>query len=104
MAAATEVMNAPLPGSLLRSVSRSFYLSIRLLPRRLREPVGLAYLLARATDTLADTSAVPVPIRKQNLRILSSAIQQGSSDESIGELQRSFAPLQENEPERNLIL
>src|SRR3954452_8754029 len=104
MAAATEVMNAPLPGSLLRSVSRSFYLSIRLLPRRLREPVGVAYLLARATDTLADSSGVPIPMRKENLRILSSAIQDGASDECIAELQHSFAPLQENDSERNLIL
>jgi farnesyl-diphosphate farnesyltransferase len=104
MTAATEVTIAPLPGSLLRSVSRSFYLSIRLLPRRLREPVGLAYLLARATDTLADTTAVPVPIRKKNLAILSSAIQEGTSEESIADVSRSFAPLQNNESERNLVL
>ena len=36
---------------LLRPVSRSFYLSIRLLPRALRQPVALAYLLARTSDT-----------------------------------------------------
>jgi farnesyl-diphosphate farnesyltransferase len=29
-------------------------LSVRLLPRSLREPLGLAYLLARASDTIAD--------------------------------------------------
>jgi farnesyl-diphosphate farnesyltransferase len=104
MAAPAEMVSAQLTGSVLRSVSRSFYLSIRLLPRRLREPVGLAYLLARATDTLADSSSVPVPIRKENLRILSSAIQNGSSDDSIAEVQRSFAPLQNNESERSLIL
>src|SRR5439155_875358 len=38
---------------LLRRVSRSFYLSLVILPRPLREPIGLAYLLARAADTLA---------------------------------------------------
>src|SRR6184192_1177574 len=43
---------------LLKPVSRSFYLSIRLLPRALREPVALAYLLARTSDTIADSSAV----------------------------------------------
>ena len=42
--------------ALLRAVSRSFYVSIRLLPRPLREPVAAAYLLARATDTIADTA------------------------------------------------
>src|SRR3954463_8552245 len=40
--------------TLLERVSRSFYLSIRLLPAGLRRPVGLGYLLARASDTLAD--------------------------------------------------
>src|SRR5205085_6562347 len=44
-----------LVGDLLRRVSRSFYLSLAILPRPLREPIGLAYLLARATDTVADT-------------------------------------------------
>ena len=38
----------------LKGVSRSFYLTIRVLPKALREPVGLAYLLARAGDTIAD--------------------------------------------------
>ncbi|MCH8298428.1 MAG: squalene/phytoene synthase family protein [Chloroflexi bacterium] len=38
----------------LKGVSRSFYLTIRILPKDLREPVGLAYLLARAGDTIAD--------------------------------------------------
>eukprot|EP01034_Spumella_vulgaris_P003029 gene3029-3914_t len=38
--------------ALLRGVSRSFYVSIRLLPGPLREPVAAAYLLARATDTI----------------------------------------------------
>ena len=38
----------------LKGVSRSFYLTIRVLPKGLREPVALAYLLARAADTIAD--------------------------------------------------
>src|SRR5205823_4757023 len=46
-------------GALLKSVSRSFYLTLRVLPRGLREPIGLAYLLARAADTIADTSILP---------------------------------------------
>ena len=44
-----------LRGEVLRSVSRSFYLSLRVLPKPLRDPLSLAYLLARATDTIADT-------------------------------------------------
>jgi farnesyl-diphosphate farnesyltransferase len=43
---------------LLKPVSRSFYISIRLLPKALREPVALGYLLARTSDTIADSSDV----------------------------------------------
>ncbi len=39
---------------LLKSVARSFYLTIWWLPPTLREPVALAYLLARASDTIID--------------------------------------------------
>ncbi|MCY0389705.1 phytoene/squalene synthase family protein [Robbsia sp. Bb-Pol-6] len=45
-------------GPLLKSVSRSFYLTLRVLPAGMRDPVGLAYLLARAADTVADTSLI----------------------------------------------
>jgi len=45
-------------GELLKNVSRSFYLTLRVLPSGLREPIGLAYLLARAADTIADTTLV----------------------------------------------
>ena len=44
---------------LLRDVSRSFYLTLRVLPKEIRPQVSLAYLLARASDTIADTKAVP---------------------------------------------
>jgi farnesyl-diphosphate farnesyltransferase len=43
-------------GPLLKGVSRSFYLTLRVLPAGMRDPVGLAYLLARAADTIADTA------------------------------------------------
>jgi len=46
-------------GPLLRAVSRSFYLTLRVLPAPIRPQISLAYLLARATDTIADTDAVP---------------------------------------------
>ncbi|MES2205441.1 MAG: phytoene/squalene synthase family protein [Pseudomonadota bacterium] len=43
---------------MLKNVSRSFFLTLRVLPEGLREPIGLAYLLARTADTIADTSLV----------------------------------------------
>ncbi len=39
---------------LLKRVSRSFYLTLRLLPEAVRDSIALAYLLARLTDTKAD--------------------------------------------------
>jgi farnesyl-diphosphate farnesyltransferase len=90
-------------GPILRSVSRSFYISIRLLPGRLRQPVGLAYLLARATDTVADTTAIAPEIRKQHLATLATAIQEKTAAGPIGDLQTSFAPMQSDEAERTLI-
>lgn len=60
--------------ALLRGVSRSFYLSIRLLPLGLRRPIALAYLLARAADTLADTTALPPAERARHLAAFSAAV------------------------------
>jgi farnesyl-diphosphate farnesyltransferase len=59
---------------LLRDVSRSFYLTLRLLPGSIRNQIGLAYLLARATDTIADTGAIPVERRLETLQQLRSRI------------------------------
>jgi farnesyl-diphosphate farnesyltransferase len=55
---------------LLRDVSRSFYLTLRILPRSVRSQIGLAYLLARTTDTIADTGIVPVERRLRWLELL----------------------------------
>jgi len=52
---------------LLREVSRSFYLTMRALPGAVRPQISLAYLLARTTDTIADTEAVDLPSRLQAL-------------------------------------
>jgi len=43
---------------LLKATSRSFYLTLRVLPAAVRSQIGLAYLLARTTDTIADTELV----------------------------------------------
>src|SRR5712664_2249803 len=76
--------------ALLRSISRSFYLSIRFLPAQLREPIALAYLLARGTDSVADTAGISgrVPIEKQKL--LSDGIQGKASRDVVVDLISSF--------------
>lgn len=59
---------------LLKATARSFYLTVRVLPAPVRAPIGLAYLLARATDTIADTEIVPAAERLQALRRLRDRI------------------------------
>jgi farnesyl-diphosphate farnesyltransferase len=55
---------------LLEEVSRSFYWTLRVLPRAVRKQIGLAYLLARTTDTIADTALIPVERRLRALQAL----------------------------------
>ena len=59
---------------LLKDVSRSFYLTLRVLPGKIRPQIGLAYLLARTTDTIADTQLVPLDQRLQALQALRGRI------------------------------
>ena len=68
-----------LGGGLLASVSRSFYLSIRILPGPLREVIGLAYLLARTSDTLADTETCPAALRRELLADFAALIREPRS-------------------------
>jgi len=67
---------------LLKAVSRSFYISIRLLPKALREPVALGYLLARTSDTIADVSAVDVEKRIDLLDRFARAI--AGKEQAVG--------------------
>jgi len=70
-------MTAPTPALLtylLQQVSRSFYTSLRILPRAVRRQISLAYLLARASDTIADTQVVSLDRRLGALRLLRERI------------------------------
>ena len=89
--------------TILRSVSRSFYLSIRFLPQQLREPLALAYLLARTTDTVADTTRIPGTVRTETVKMLSDGIQGKVSREVVINHVASFVPLQENAAEQTLL-
>ena len=89
--------------AILKSVSRSFYLSIKFLPRPLREPVSLAYLLARATDTIADTAAIPAATRLATLPAFAQVIAGESDFDAVAEPLRDFAAQQSDPHERALI-
>ena len=59
-----------LTGALLKRVSRSFYLSLAVLPGAVRPTLGIAYLLARAADSIADTRLVDRAQRVAHLAAL----------------------------------
>lgn len=59
---------------LLKRVSRSFYLSMAWLPPAMRDAVALAYMLARATDSVADTSTADVQERADALQRMDRVI------------------------------
>lgn len=88
-------------GDLLRRVSRSFYLSLAILPGDLREPIGLAYLLARAADTVADTRLIPRTERLAHLETLRRAC--AGAGVELGALARACAPHQAQPAERTLL-
>lgn len=66
-------LSAELNG-LLKSVSRSFYLSLHVLPRPVRGYLSLGYLLARASDTMADSATVSVAQRLELLDQFTAAV------------------------------
>ncbi|HEV8662697.1 MAG TPA: phytoene/squalene synthase family protein [Candidatus Methylomirabilis sp.] len=88
---------------LLKPVSRSFYLSLRILSRGVREPVGLAYLFARAADTIADTRLLPRADRLLHLEVLRDAFLSGAAA-SLARLPAALAPHQQSPAERTLLL
>ncbi|MGV2291761.1 phytoene/squalene synthase family protein [Trinickia sp. YCB016] len=70
-------------GPLLKGVSRSFYLTLRVLPAGMRDPVGLAYLLARAADTIADTSLISPEQRLELLLALRAQVNGTANDPTL---------------------
>ena len=60
---------------ILSKVSRSFYLSLAILPRAMRTQLSAAYLVARAADTIADTRLVQAERRIELLDGMRKALQ-----------------------------
>jgi farnesyl-diphosphate farnesyltransferase len=92
---------------ILRGVSRSFDLSIRLLPPALQAPVAIGYLLARATDTVADTTALPLDERQILLELMTQAMlapdKNAARQQDLTRLSTAFAAQQTDPNERALI-
>ncbi|MBB6147015.1 farnesyl-diphosphate farnesyltransferase [Silvibacterium bohemicum] len=100
-------MSAPsrnlLLGPLLKSVSRSFYLTLRVLPVGMRGPVGLAYLLARAADTIADTSLITPEKRMDLLLSLRSQVNGLPDEDALQRMKLEVASQQKDLDEKLLL-
>jgi farnesyl-diphosphate farnesyltransferase len=88
--------------NILKEVSRSFYLSVRFLPKNIRLTVALAYLLARASDTIADTNRMGWQSRTKILAQFLTQICKADSHASLDEA-TWLSSKQPDGPERNLL-
>ncbi len=95
--------NPDLLETILKRVSRSFFLSLKILPRSLRHPIGLAYLLARAADTIADTALISREKRLAYLELFRRELR-GGSPSSIPPVQEALTGPQRTPGERELLV
>lgn len=89
---------------ILKKVSRSFYLTLAILPSAVSRQVGLAYLFARAADTIADTGQIERSDRLMRLQQFKSQfLHEQLNWNEIGTVQTMMAPLQSHLGERALL-
>jgi len=104
VATSVETFKQELLRDLLKQVSRLFYTTLVVVPADVRDQVSLAYLFARAADTIADTELIDRPRR---LDLLGQLKAQFVSDQfawtQIREIQQAVAPIQQDSAERILL-
>ncbi len=104
MATSIEPSKQELLRDLLKQVSRLFYTTLVVVPADVRDQVSLAYLFARAADTIADTELIDRPRR---LDLLGQLKAQFVSDQivwtQVREIQQAVGPIQQNSSERILL-
>ncbi len=98
-----EPNEAYLLHDLLKQVSRSFYLTLAVLPSRVAKQVGIAYLFARAADTVADTGQVDRSARVLFLQQFKlQFVREVLNWDEISAVQTMMAPQQGHPGERKL--
>ncbi|HXV81352.1 MAG TPA: phytoene/squalene synthase family protein [Candidatus Binatia bacterium] len=89
---------------LLKRVSRLFYTTLVAVPANVRDQVSLAYLFARAADTIADTELID---RFRRLDYLGQLKAQFTGDqvslEQVREIQQAVGTVQQDSAERQLL-
>jgi farnesyl-diphosphate farnesyltransferase len=104
VATSVETSKHELLRDLLRHVSRLFYTTLVVVPADVRDQVSLAYLFARAADTIADTELIDRPRRLDFLgQLKGQFISDQISWGQIREIQRAMGPLQRDSSERVLL-
>ena len=86
--------------ALLESTSRSFYPTLKYLPKKIRGQIGLLYLLARAADTIADSKHGETEVLLKMLREYNE-VAQGRSN-TLPDF-TEIAEIQTNEDEAELL-
>lgn len=76
---------------ILKQVSRSFYLTLWVVPGKLRDQLGIAYLFCRAADTIADSDLIPSTERLKYLCLFREQFESRViSHQTITEIQNSL--------------
>jgi len=84
------------PNEMLRTVSRTFALSIEQLPRILRDAVTTAYLLLRVSDCLEDNALLTAARKAELLRVWARVL---SKALPVASLTSAIEHLDDNDPE-----
>ena len=85
---------------LLETTSRSFYPTLKYLPKKTRGQIGLLYLLARVADTIADTKHGETTVLTESLRAYNGVVQTGQG--ALPQFE-DLAEMQENPHEAALL-
>lgn len=88
--------------TLLKNTSRSLYLSVKMLPRSIRPAFGIAYLLCRYADTIADTDVLSVGKRLDWVQQFPEIVRT-QAHEKQAELMRDLTGASENPYETQLL-
>jgi farnesyl-diphosphate farnesyltransferase len=100
----TDPVTHELLHDILKQVSRSFYLTLNVLPVGVRDQMGLSYLFARAADTIADTDLLDRPQRLKYLNQFSAQFANAEIDwKAIQEIQAALVPHQKDSAESILL-
>jgi farnesyl-diphosphate farnesyltransferase len=104
VATSIEASKQELLRDLLKQVSRLFYTTLVVVPADVRDQVSLAYLFARAADTIADTELID---RSRRLDLLGQLKAQFVSDQiawaQVREIGQALGPMQQDSGERILL-